>query len=132
MIADCPATHVHSPPSAAAPAPISGLAWVQASRALAGVLFTWNGSPALELPTGGAWRNGSTAKVLWWPRRAGGRSLTIRGRSLDAGGGTFIQKFSAASSGYPSIVDIPSAGCWRIDVTTGTLHGTVVVRAVAP
>ena len=132
MIAACPATPVQTPHSAAAPAPIAGLAWVQASRGLAGVLFTWNGSPALELPAGGAWADGSTAKVLWWPRRRGGRAaLTIRGRSLD-GGGTFVQKFSAASSGYPSIVDIPSAGCWRIDVTTGTLHGTVVARAVSP
>ena len=131
MIAACPATPVHTPGSAASPAPIPGLAWVRVSPTLAGVLFTWKGSPTLELPTGGAWGDGSTAKVLWWPRgRGGGRALTVRGRSLD-GGGSFVEKFSAASSGYPSIVDIPSAGCWRIDVTTGKLHGTVVVRAVS-
>jgi hypothetical protein len=69
-------------------------------------------------------------KILWtWlPARKGyGRTLTIQGERLDAPG-----SFSAAYQGwrdYPSFVEVPEAGCWRITVRTGNLSGRVVFSA---
>jgi hypothetical protein len=31
---------------------------------------------------------------------------------------------------YPSIVDIPTAGCWMLRLRTGKLAGVLVVRAM--
>jgi hypothetical protein len=30
---------------------------------------------------------------------------------------------------YPSIVDVPAAGCWLLRLRTGSLAGVIVVRA---
>ena len=130
MIAACPATTVQP---AALPGAPAGVPWIKVSKGLAGIVFGARaGATTLELPAGGAWADGHTAKILWWPRRRGAaHSIAIRGRSLE-GGGTFVEKFSASGSNFPSIVDLPSAGCWRVDVTTGKLHGTVYVNAVSP
>jgi len=34
--------------------------------------------------------------------------------------------------GYPSIVELPAAGCSQLDVRTGGLEGSLVVKAVEP
>jgi hypothetical protein len=70
-------------------------------------------------------------KVPWWIDR-GGPSLELVGTRLDAVG-TFRQSFPEALSPkgvYPSIVDIPAAGCWLLRLRTGRLAGVLVVRAV--
>ena len=56
---------------------------------------------------------GDAAKILWRvPGRASGMSLQLTARRLD-GPGAFVQRFPTAGGGdFPSIVDIPSAGCW--------------------
>jgi hypothetical protein len=70
-------------------------------------------------------------KVPWWINR-GGPSLELVGMRLDAVG-SFRQTFTEALSPkgvYPSIVDIPAAGCWLLRLRTGRLAGVLVVRAV--
>lgn len=70
-------------------------------------------------------------KVPWWINK-GGPSLDVVGTRLDAVG-TFRQTFLEATSPkgvYPSIVDIPAAGCWLLRLRTGKLAGVIVVRAV--
>jgi hypothetical protein len=70
-------------------------------------------------------------KVPWWIQK-GGPSLELVGTRLDAVG-TFRQMFSEALSPkgvYPSIVDIPTAGCWLFRLRTGNRAGVIVVRAV--
>jgi hypothetical protein len=61
--------------------------------------------------------------------------LTIQGDQLD-GKGRFEQDFLAAHSAdrvlYPSIVDVPSAGCWRLTVRNGRQVVRFAVVAVAP
>jgi hypothetical protein len=72
-------------------------------------------------------------KVPWWADK-GGPSLELVGTRLDAVG-RFRQVFSMALSPhgvYPSIVDIPAAGCWLLRLRTGKLAGVIVVRAVDP
>lgn len=91
--------------------------------------------------TGGVAPAGYSTKILWVfvgksAKGAGGARLTLRGRRLDATG-TFEQEFAAISySGqqgapsYASIINIPSAGCWRLTFSTGTLRSSVVFQAV--
>jgi hypothetical protein len=71
-------------------------------------------------------------KVLWSVRRNWGPSLELVGTRLD-GDGSFRQEFPMAISPagvFPSIVDVPEAGCWLFRLRTGRLAGVLVVRAV--
>jgi hypothetical protein len=75
-------------------------------------------------------------KIPWWVRRNWGRSLELVGTRLDAAG-SFRQAFPAANTHdgpqnqmvFPSIVDIPAAGCWLLRLRTAKLAGVIVVRA---
>jgi hypothetical protein len=79
---------------------------------------------------------GLNQKILWSvpvSRRAGAR-LVVRGRTINGAKRTFVQKFWEAGTDdpanhyYPSIVSPPSAGCWRLTLTTGKLKNAVVAR----
>jgi hypothetical protein len=65
------------------------------------------------------------------------RTLVIRGTEL-GGADTFQQTFRrTGTSGmpgtsYPSIVDLPHAGCWRLELSTRGFTATVVVLGVDP
>jgi hypothetical protein len=67
-------------------------------------------------------------KVLWITRTNGyGRTLKIKGQRLDAAG-----SFSGTYPGfgdYPSYVNVPTPGCWRVTVTAGRVTGRVVFSA---
>jgi hypothetical protein len=62
-------------------------------------------------------------KILWvvgLPRD--GSPLRVQGHPLGAGSPTTDQSFPADSSPgeiYPSIVDVPTAGCWHFDLSWG-------------
>lgn len=68
-------------------------------------------------------------KVLWITSARGyGLKVVISGQRLDAPG-----SFSASSNGYleyPSYVEVPTAGCWRVTVTSGRVTGRVVFSAI--
>ena len=60
----------------------------------------------------------------------------MKGTRLDAHG-AFTQRFGAISYGgqdrapsFASIIDVPKAGCWRLDLSTAKLRASVVVRAI--
>jgi hypothetical protein len=124
----CPATTVHystSPP------------WVQ-SGAITGRVFAYggrtlmdgrvNGSDGLVLYTHGRTLSGTT-KILWIVRKGYGATLTLRATRLD-GEGAFTQRFAHRGGQFPSIVDLPGPGCWRLSLRTGNARASFVVRAV--
>jgi hypothetical protein len=99
-------------------------------------LWPWQSSGAASLTTHG--HDGDrNMKVPWWVRRGWGGSLSLLGTRLDAPG-SFRQEFPNAtydgSQGqggvFPSIVDVPAAGCWVLRLRTAQLAGVVVTRAV--
>ena len=114
---------------------------------LAAVLWYWpqewtdRHRPHAAIYTGGEMPQGWSTKVLWTfvgraQRGQGGRELVVKGTRLDAHG-TFTQRFGAISYGgqrrapsFASIIDVPKAGCWRLDVATAQLRASVVVRAI--
>jgi hypothetical protein len=82
--------------------------------------------------TGGGSRKGGATKILW--HVTGGASVvSITGRRLD-GTGRFHQSFPATPTGggtyFPSIVTVPTPGCWRITVSSNGHTGRFAFVAV--
>ncbi|MGH2344657.1 MAG: hypothetical protein ACRDG4_05490, partial [Chloroflexota bacterium] len=134
--ARCAATPIrttHFPERGLGPLP-----WIVASPASAGItghLFYAYGlhGKAAELHIHGMMPHGRSTKILWVIKNDGaGRTLNIAGRNL-TGGGTTHQRFPAATSpigDYPSILDVPTPGCWQFRLTSATVQGTVTLRAI--
>jgi hypothetical protein len=129
---------------------LDALPWVRGEPArtgLVGLLWYWpfewrqRGVRAARIYTGGSAAAGYSTKILWvfTARSARGRGATrlaVRGRRLDAPG-SFRQEFAAVSyagqrgaPSYASIVDVPSAGCWRLELSTGSLRASLNFQAV--
>jgi hypothetical protein len=71
-------------------------------------------------------------KILWQTHRSGGVLLHLQGHRLD-GAGSFSEELSPTASNarqFPSIVNVPTAGCWRLTLASGTTTGHVTVIAV--
>jgi hypothetical protein len=124
----CPATTVHY--STTVPwvrsGPVVGSVFAYGGRTLMDERV--NSSDGLVLYTHGRTLNGDT-KVLWVVRRNYGATLTLWGTRIDAPG-SFTERFSHSGGQFPSIVDIPAAGCWRLFLRTGKARATFVVQAV--
>lgn len=136
----CTATPVHYAQNPLAGSGLTDLPWVAAGHgrsAIVGYLFYYpsvladhrfNQSPEFVIPTGADIPNAST-KILWIAQGDSGRMLAVDGRRLDQAG-SFNQREAAAGPGFPSIIDIPAPGCWRLTLKTGSLVGSLVVKAV--
>jgi hypothetical protein len=104
---------------------------------LDGFLFYYASAPwakegvgAARIYAGGQDPGGSYGmKILW---RAFGhlrtRWLLVSGRRLDAAG-SFQQGFRGYGY-FPSIIEVPAPGCWRIDIRAGTGRWTLRFLAV--
>jgi hypothetical protein len=147
--AACGAARVNYAPYPGAGRGLSGLPWVAGSggSGLVALLWYWPRSWRREhvrdarIFLHGVAPAGYSTKVLWAflaprVRNRGGDQFVVRGRRLD-GPGTLRQTFTAigyegqnGAPSYASIIDVPRTGCWRLDLSTGTLRGSIVVRAV--
>jgi hypothetical protein len=114
---------------------------------LVGLLWYWPENWRLSrlrsarIFTGGVAPAGYSTKILWAflapsAKGRGGSQLLVRGRRLD-GLGSFRQEFAAISyegqrgaPSYASIINVPKPGCWRLQLSTGSLRASVVFRAV--
>lgn len=83
--------------------------------------------------TGGRTPDGGNTKVLWRAERAQESFVEIFGRRLDAAG-SFEQRLQEVSPPrfFPSILAVPSPGCWLLTVRSGGVGGVIVFRAVEP
>jgi hypothetical protein len=140
----CTSTLVHYTRYKGAPAGLAQLPWIAASPAstgLVGHLFyydrlnAWRQKhlPGLRLYSAGQSPDGRISmKVLWESRRGTTLGLAVRGRRLD-GSGSFSQQLSPTSSNprqFPSIIDVPAPGCWRLTLTAGNATATVSALVV--
>jgi hypothetical protein len=126
--------------------------WVKASpsaQGLVGLLWYWTDEwrakhiTAAEMYAGGHSPTGINMKILWAFLAAKARSatdaqmLTVKGTRLD-GPGKSWQRFHPISytgqyraPSFASGIVLPTAGCWRLELTAGSLHGTVTFRALS-
>jgi hypothetical protein len=110
--------------------------WVAATPASSGIVahlffaqVTPANKPAFYEPmhTKGMMPGGGSTKILWRINNASAiGEITITGKNLFRPGNTFQQTFVAASSGIPSIVDVPTSGCWRFNLISGSDRGTAI------
>jgi hypothetical protein len=117
--------------------------WISAGRRgrqVVGYLFYYGPdlrtSDRLKIYIGGQLPDGRTStKILWIPRQAQTSLLTIIGDRLD-GTGHFEQEQRVARAGarpvFPSIVDVPRVGCWRLTIRNGRQVVRFAVVAIAP
>jgi hypothetical protein len=132
----CPATPVYQGQGGSGY--LSGIPWVQAqptSSGIVGHLFSAQSATTKSgtyrfLHTGGGYPDGSTTKILWRvdsPQASG--PLQIDGTNLSTPGKTFHQTI-AGEGEIPSIVVVPSAGCWRLQIISGNVNGTLILWVV--
>ncbi|HEV7641634.1 MAG TPA: hypothetical protein VGO39_12275 [Gaiellaceae bacterium] len=68
-------------------------------------------------------------KILWITRSRGyGSILKIEGQRLD--GPRLFASTERGFGDYPSYVEVPKPGCWRVTVTSGRVSGRVVFSAI--
>jgi len=114
---------------------------VPSSTALVGHLFYYDGLnawrqtqlPRVRIYSGGQSPDGRVSmKILWELRRGSALILRVQGRRLD-GRGSFSQELPPAGSTqfqFPSIIVVPTPGCWRLTLQAGTATGRVTMLAV--
>ncbi len=83
-----------------------------------------------KMPDGGA------TKILWVISHGNvGGTITIEGHNL-SGPSRTRQDFPAAGGGgvpgsqYPSIIVVPTPGCWQFYLRSGSVTGAVTLRVV--
>jgi hypothetical protein len=113
------------------------ITWLQATPRVSGVaairfVSVLPGADSAVIYAGGRAPEGWSTKFLWWAPHPTG-PLVLTGRRV-GGAGRFVQRFGSASSDdgvvFPSIVEIPAAGCWAVTVEMGKAAGLVVFQAV--
>jgi hypothetical protein len=115
--------------------------WIAAAPARARVtgylVYYAPGSPVVlvhlsgvVIYTEGRTPDGGATSIIWVPERNTGRYIYFRGQRLD-GPGEFRQRSSFGSAGtYPSVLRVPTAGCWRVTLRGQNLLAHVTFRAV--
>jgi hypothetical protein len=139
--ASCPITPVFTGPSGGSPN-LDFLPWMKAEPTSSGIVaylfFVLPGFATTHtygpLHTGGGYPDGSTTKILWSINNPNASAaLEITGKKLSAGHETFQQTFPMASSprgDYPSIVNVPTPGCWQLQIKSGTVAASVTFWVV--
>jgi hypothetical protein len=134
--AACRTTAIHPEPYHGRTTAPPGLPWMRAtprSSRIIGFLFYISPGATGDvaaLHTGGRMPDGAATKILWFITKPGAqRTLLIVGRNR-RGAGTMRERVPAASTGYPSILTIPTAGCWRLTLRSGSVSGQVTLTVL--
>jgi hypothetical protein len=132
----CPMSHVHYASFPGEPSGLKPLPWTATApgRKFKAYLFFYPNTPwgkqhllGARIFTSRKPRN-INPKVLWSTRvHDYNLKLQMRGQRLDAPG-SFTRTWNGFGD-YPSYVEVPAPGCWRVTVTTGPVSGSVVFSA---
>jgi hypothetical protein len=80
--------------------------------------------------TNGNGPNGRSDKILWYVSRGETTSrLTITGTNLSSASSMRTRAIDS-SGAYPSILDMPTPGCWSLTVSNGKVKGHVTVEVL--
>jgi hypothetical protein len=118
---------------------LSAVPWVKVGKVFRAYLFFYaaeladgrvNQSSGTVIYTRGG-TSALTTKILWVARRSNATAV-VGGKQLD-GSARFSQILSrAGGGGFPSIIRVPTAGCWKLTVRSGRSRASLVVRAIDP
>ncbi len=127
---NCSMTPIHSEPWAHQEG-LRRLPWVQAEPTTAGIVgHLYYGNRPLH--TNGKFPDGTDTKVLWTFARPITRfKATAIDLSSTASAMTLWDRSTTeGAEAWPSGIDLPSAGCWRIDLATTDADGMSSVSSV--
>ncbi len=136
----CPITPVFTGSSLGSPN-LDFLPWMKAEPASSGIIgylffvlpefaMTHTYGP---LHTGGAYPDGRSTKILWYTVNPhSSNDLELTGKHMSTDHTSFRQSIPMASPAgdYPSIVTIPTPGCWQLQLQSGTVTAAVTVWVV--
>jgi hypothetical protein len=127
----CGSTQVFAGPGPDAALGLADNPWAPATPADAGIVaYFWYPPPDLLFAHG----PNDRTKVLWVSHGEQAAHLTIAAHPLNASSPVIRFDFPPAFSpggNYPSGIDLPSPGCWRLEIALGTAHATMDLM-VAP
>ncbi|MEX0674406.1 MAG: hypothetical protein WD981_06595 [Gaiellaceae bacterium] len=130
----CPATPVHYEWNRLSPTQ----PWITASGLVGQLLGTYEptlGDRRVREGAGLTLYAGALHKIGWLPRRweGTGRTLRLVAERLD-GPGRLTYRFprALAPQFFPSGITLPTAGCWRLTLTSGSRLWVLHARAVEP
>ena len=136
----CPVTPVFSGPSGGSPN-LDFLPWMKAEPTSSGIIaYLFFVRPEFAtthtygpLHTGGGYPDGRSTKILWYTVNPhASNDLELTGMHLSTDHATFRRSIPMASPAgdYPSIVTIPTPGCWQVQLQSGTVNAAVTVWVV--
>ncbi len=136
----CPITPVFTGPSLGS-SDLDFLPWMKAEPASSGIIaYLFFVRPEFAtthtygpLHTGGGYPDGRSTKILWYTVNPhSSNDLELTGKHLSTDHTSFRQGIPMASPAgdYPSIVTIPTPGCWQLQLQSGTVTATVTVWVV--
>jgi hypothetical protein len=143
---DCGATTVHYRLHEGEGPGLAQLPWIAASPSsigLVGYLFYYDSKnpwkrrrlSTLRMYSGGESPDGRLSMKILWEVREGSVPpplLEVLATRIDGPGSSLQQLPSTSSdaSQFPSIIDLPAPGCWRLTLRAGATTGHVVVHVV--
>jgi hypothetical protein len=105
-----------------------GTPWIGNDQFVAVLFYARQANP--DIPAHGGWSDGGSAKILWWADGSAAQ-LAVHGREATTAR-EFNQTFPTIGNGqYPTVVTVPTPGCWTLDATIGNHQvGSITLRAV--
>jgi hypothetical protein len=125
----CGDTQVFAGPGPDASSGLANNPWAQASPAVSGIVaYFWYAPPDLLVAHGLA----NHTKILWLSGADQAAQISIEAHPLSSPAPAVSFSFPAsASGGYPSAIDLPSPGCWELELTLGATYAAMDLM-VAP
>lgn len=122
----CGSTQVFAGPGPDANLGLGDNPWASATPADAGIVaYFWYPPPNIVFAS----RSSEDApKVLWISHGEQSGHLVIKAHPLGATSpvATFdVPPASSPAGNYPSGIELPSAGCWHLDLTIGSAHAAI-------
>jgi hypothetical protein len=143
---NCGATTVHYRLYEGEGPGLAQLPWIRASppsTGLVGHLFYYDSTnpwkrkrlSTLRMYSGGESPDGRLSMKILWELRHGNVPpplLEVLATRIDGPGSSFqrLPSTSSDASQFPSIIDLPAPGCWRLTLRAGATTGDVVIHVI--
>ncbi len=109
----------------------TGVPWIGNDHFIAVLFFARPGDETMRAG-GSQTTTGTQTKILWWAEDSGSDPLVIHGHESRTSG-DFTQSVDGIGGGqYPSIVNVPTPGCWTLTETVGNQTvGAITIPVMA-
>lgn len=126
----CGGTQVFAGPAPNADQSLAANPWAAASPPESGIIaYFWGDAPYLA--AGNVRPGGAANKILWASNTGPAGDLVVTAHPLGASSPIVRFRFPGVRS-WPSLVDLPTAGCWHLDLAAGSSRATIDLLVANP